>query len=96
MESQPQIVEIDLTRGNQHEHPDLNDWDDFLALHDGKLLVGSFSRQWYGWNFNCGTYDAGLQFDTPGSNHSRWQRLWRIAVPGVYSHYWPPQEEEED
>lgn len=77
------LREIDLSKGSGHEHPDIsiNCW--YLAeiqYRDEKprYAAGTFYRQWYGWNFS-GFYDAGMQFDTPGTNASAWKRLWEIV-----------------
>ena len=74
------LIAIDLSQAYQHECPGINDKDSFLALIDGQFFAGTFSRQWYGWNFEGWTPNsiAGLQFDAPGWNSSDWQALWRI------------------
>jgi len=72
------LIEIDLSKGKEHEHPDFNDTDNFLCKIDGELHVGRFDRQWYGWNFRGWRWNmaAGLQYDTPGWNSSRWGTVW--------------------
>jgi len=74
------LIPIDLSKAEQHKHPDLNETDDFLCLIDGEFHVGRFSRQWYGWNFDGWKWNiaAGLQFDEPGTNYSKWEAVWRI------------------
>jgi len=70
------LVEIDLSRGHFHEHPDIDTKHYFIADFGCGLQIGKFSRQWYGYNFNCG--GSGMQFDTPGTNASGWTRLWMV------------------
>ena len=40
-----------------------------------RFHVGKFEKEWYGLNFD-GIYDAGDQYDPPGTNSSGWQRVW--------------------
>lgn len=35
----------------------------YLTKTHGAWRVGRFSKQWYGWNFNCGWGGAGIQLD---------------------------------
>lgn len=75
------LQEIDLTQAEKHEHPAI--WTDgraYLCQIDGQLFAGTFSRQHYGLNFRGWTPNpgAGLQFDAPGWNGSRWERVWAI------------------
>lgn len=73
---------IDLSKGNEHEHPDikLDTW--YLAVIDGEYCIGQFSSQWYGLNFDTETFGgAGIQFDTPGTNSSQWEALWVLPPP---------------
>lgn len=73
------LKEIDLTKGDEHSHPDIVvGYKLYLARVDGRYATGYFSAQWYGLNFS-GFYEAGLQFDTPGSNSSQWEQLWEIV-----------------
>jgi len=73
------LHEIDLSKAEKHNCPGLNETDDFLCLIDGRLFVGRFSQQWYGWNFDGWTScSCGLQFDAPGWNCSYWEQVWRI------------------
>lgn len=71
------LFAVDMSKAKGHEHPDISEDKEYLILFDGSLYVGTFSRQWYGWNFN-GVYDAGAQFDEPGTNASSWQQIWEI------------------
>lgn len=68
--------EIDLTKGNKHEHPDIKKRKRYLAKIDGEMYHGKFEREWYGWRFDDGWGTFGHQFDTPGWNSSDWQELW--------------------
>jgi hypothetical protein len=83
--TQPKLTELDLSKAVRHTHPDIvADADHhYLAQINGRLHFGTFSEQHYGLNFNCNWGASGMQFDAPGSNYSRWQRLWLIEVPGV-------------
>lgn len=73
----PRLVELDMKLANEHNHPHIQLRKNYLILWDGKYYAGKFTRQWYGLNFS-GVFDAGLQFDTPGTNASRWQQVWEI------------------
>lgn len=77
------VEPIDLSLADKHECPGINDSDYFLAFVCNQYLVGKFSRQWYGWNFDCGWGASGVQFDAPGSNASSWKALWRIVGPDL-------------
>lgn len=83
----PKLSPVDLKKGSavkgvngHHNHPDIKAGYSYLALIDDDYHAGSFSRQWYGWNFSSGGHGAGcsVQLDKPGTNSSRWQGLWRI------------------
>ncbi len=79
-----QLSPVNLRKGKGHDHPDIDARSLYLAEikfdedRASTFLVGRFSRQWYGLNFDCNWGASGLQFDTPGSNCSCWKRLWRI------------------
>ncbi len=74
----PELTELDLSLAHEHNHPDFNTVDYFLAEIDGILRFGKFVKVWFGWHFSCGFGDSGgMQFDAPGYNKSRWQRVWR-------------------
>lgn len=72
---------IDLTRGEGSNHPDITGRKTYLALISGEFHAGKFSKQWFGWNFDGWSHNpgVGLQFDTPGTNSSKWQGLWEIV-----------------
>lgn len=83
MSEVPQFVEIDLTRGDRSRHPDLFPWPvRYLAQIHGQFFFGYFTEEHYGWNFADGWGASGHQFDTPGYNLSRWERLWQMAGIG--------------
>lgn len=75
-------VEIDLSKGEKHEHPDINTEDEYLCQVRGIWHFGGFSRQWYGLNFEGYKYNpgAGLQYDTPGWNSSQWERVIKVDI----------------
>ena len=70
----PTLVEIDLKRIDDCDHPDIKAGVHYLAKIDDEFHAGTFSRQWYGWNFNA-VYDAGYQLDYGGL-----KGLWRIET----------------
>lgn len=73
----PILRKVDLFRGDEHNHPDIKtDGTRYLALIDGIYWCGSFGRQWYGLYFMGG---ISFQYDTPGTNSSRWEALWEIV-----------------
>jgi hypothetical protein len=73
------LESIDLSKGEEHEHPDINTKDTYLCMIDAELCAGKFDRQWYGLNFRGWLSSVGLQYDKPGSNASRWKAVWRIS-----------------
>lgn len=74
----PRLIPLDMSKSDEHTHPDINGRNTYLCLIDGEYYTGKFSKQWFGWNFNA-VYDAGLQFDAPGYNSSNWQQIWKIV-----------------
>ena len=71
---------VDLSQAKKHECSGINDQDYFLAHIGDILLLGKFSRQWFGWNFDCGWGESGRQFDAPEWNASDWKKLWRVVI----------------
>jgi hypothetical protein len=74
----PRLVEIDLSKSFEHSHPDIVEDRVYLARIDGQFHTGTFSHELYGWNFEGGPWQTGLQFDAPGWNSSSWEALWEI------------------
>ncbi len=75
----PILREIDLSKGNGCNHTDIKaDGTKYFVKHNGRYYYGSFNNPWYGLNF-IGIYDAGAQYDTPGTNHSLWEAVWEIV-----------------
>ena len=72
------LEEIDLMKGDKKTHPDINTKDTYLCLIDGVLYQGQFNMQWYGLNFDGWSWNS-LQYDRPGTNSSRWQRVWKLT-----------------
>lgn len=62
---------------NTSDHPDINVDSSYLCKIYGNYFVGSFSRVWFGLNFE-GWYTH-LQYDMPCTNHSNWQEIWEIV-----------------
>lgn len=79
------LKEIDLTKcrtypgggGGLTDHPDITPGKKYLVHYNGDVYTGTFSYEWYGLNFN-GIYDAGAQFDAPGTNSSVWEKVFEI------------------
>lgn len=78
----PRLTPIDLRRGKESRHPDIEKGVSYLVKYDGMFYAGTFSEQHYGWNFNGGPTGTGYQFNTPGYNHSMWEGLWKIEHEG--------------
>ncbi|MDO8416596.1 MAG: hypothetical protein Q7S87_10350 [Agitococcus sp.] len=72
------VRELDLRKGEGHRHPDINTLDQYFCLIGGRWYFGRFSEQWYGLNFSGWTGNAGLQYDTPGTNASTWDRVLQL------------------
>lgn len=72
----PKLVRVDLSKGKESDHPDIKLGKNYLIRYGGDFYAGKFSRQWFGFTFFVGSHS--LQFDTPGTNHSRWQEVWEI------------------
>lgn len=70
------LKELDLTKGEGHNHPDIDINKTYLCKIDGNYFAGTFNIQWYGLNFNG--WWCGLQYDKPGTNSSSWERIWEI------------------
>lgn len=71
------LKEIDLLKGSEHEHPDIDISKLYLCKVYNKYAIGYFNRQWYGLSFN-GFFSAGKQFDAPGYNNSNWEQVWEV------------------
>lgn len=80
MSKPPRLIPVDLLAGNGQTPPGINARSRYLARIDDKWYAGGFSKQWYGYSFNGWGGGAGLQFDRPGSNCSRWQELYEIRA----------------
>jgi hypothetical protein len=70
--------EIDLSKAVKHDHPDIvpNDKTYLVKIHGG-WFFGPFTRQWYGLSFSNWGW-SGAQFDAPGWNSSKWERVIEI------------------
>jgi hypothetical protein len=75
----PRLKRIDLQKAHQHECPGVvaDGKTEYLARIGGQFFAGTFSRQWYGLDFQ-GWHGMGYQFDAPGENASTWEELWEI------------------
>jgi hypothetical protein len=75
------MSKTDVTPDNGRcSHPDIKvgQKHEYLCLIDGKFYAGSFSRVWFGLNFDGWGGFSGLQYDAPGTNSSGWQQIWEI------------------
>lgn len=77
------LIELDLTKGEGHKHPDIKtDGRQYLVALTGcnntgtRFYAGSFTKEWYGLNFTG--WVNHLQYDKPGTNCSRYERIWEI------------------
>ncbi len=78
----PRLRPLDMSKSTKREHPDIKAGraTQYLCLIGDRYFCGSFSRQWYGLNFdNWIPGTVGLQFDAPGTNSSDWQMIWEIV-----------------
>lgn len=74
------LIKIDLSKGNRGNHPDIVLGRFYLAKIADNWSCGKFSKQHYGFHFGNGFGACGgQQFDTPGSNCSKWQELYEIS-----------------
>jgi hypothetical protein len=73
------LKHVGLAEASGHKHPKvIPEKKYYLALINGLLYFGVFTKQWYGLNFDDGWGCSGHQFDAPGYNSSQWQDLWEI------------------
>ena len=75
-------TELDMTKGANHEHPDIVVGNQYLCKIGGTWHFGTFNRVWFGLNFN-GWHGGILQYDKPGSNASNWQRIIHCKIHKV-------------
>jgi hypothetical protein len=65
----PKLKKIDLNKREGCQHPDILSYKhkQYLAYIDKDWCAGTFTLQWYGWNFRR-NYDAtcGVQLDDSG------------------------------
>jgi hypothetical protein len=73
----PQFTEVDLSKTTRHGSDELTVGPTYICLIHGSYFIGTFGKVWFGLNFN-GWHGCGLQYDPPGTNASRWQRVWRF------------------
>ena len=58
------LKKIDLSKRDDCNHPDIFSEKEYLAVYDGKKIIGKFHKVWYGWNFNwVWSAVAGIQLD---------------------------------
>jgi len=74
------LKKLDLAKRKKGEHPDINESSYYLAKIDGCWYADTFTRQWYGLNFD-GVYTAGKQLWTIGLSEKGkdgWEELYEI------------------
>jgi len=95
-----ELVELDLTKtgGNGQYatqcHPDIKPGIQYLCLIGGTYFAGNFQEVWYGLNFLGWDNEVGLQYDAPGTNSSRWERIWEIREAKAIDHSKPNEVQE--
>ncbi len=72
----PQFTEVDLAKTTKHGSDEVYPGPVYLALVNGRYDIGRFNPVWYGLTSD-GSF-GNRQYDPPGTNASRWQRLWRF------------------
>jgi hypothetical protein len=75
-------TEIDLTKGEGNKHPDIKtDGTLYMCKIGGGWFMGAFDQVWFGLNFKGWLNPtAGLQYDKPGTNSSRWERVIELEI----------------
>lgn len=71
-------TEIDLTKGEGHNHPDIIIGEKYICKINNCWYMGTFDKQWYGLNFNG--WLNHLQYDKPHTNASKWQRIIHCVI----------------
>lgn len=64
--------ELDLTLGEGHNHPDIDEDKTYMVKVYGRWHFGTFKLVWFGWTFWA---DGHCQYDKPGTNSSSWERI---------------------
>lgn len=72
----PEFTEIDLEGTTKHGGRGIEVGPLYMVLHGGQFYLGRFTEVWFGLTMQVGSHH--LQYDPPGTNSSRWQRLWRL------------------
>ena len=67
------LMPIDISKIDENEHPDLRANTYYLARIRGAWYAGTFTKQWYGWNFNA-VNPAGYQL-----SYGNWEQLYEIV-----------------
>lgn len=74
------LIPLDMKKAVGNNHPDIDEKKSYLCLVGGEWFAGQFSKEWYGWNFLGWVNPIGFQFDAPGTNASKWQKIWEIKT----------------
>jgi len=73
----PGLKEIDLSKRNKGEHPDLKEHTQYLVKIEETWYAGTFSKLWYGWNFNnYGWSSYQLWYGKEGADD--WEKIYEI------------------
>jgi hypothetical protein len=75
----PALREVDLSLSEGHTHPDIVVGRTYMVKISGAWFLGRFAKVWFGLTFSPWG-NAGLQFDAPGCNGSRWQRVIEVDL----------------
>lgn len=79
------LTEIDLNKGHKSTHPDIKtDGTFYLVKIDGQAHGGRFRKVWFGLSFYPWVNGVGIQFDTPGTNRSRWEAVWEVHTDFLF------------
>jgi len=71
------VRQIDLSKRDGCEHPDIKATWSYLVKVDGMWILGMFTREWYGWNFVWPVAAmCGYQIDNTSI-----QEVWEVEFP---------------
>ena len=73
----PALKKIDLSKGGDSSHPDINTESEYLVKIDNKWFAGRFVKIWFGLSFQE-WFGQPFQYDKPETNRSRWEEIWEI------------------
>jgi len=68
-----ELKEVDISKIRGCSHPDIKANTYYLAKINRRWFAGTFTHQWYGWNFDA-VYDAGYHL-----SYGKWEALYEIV-----------------